>query len=177
MVRQKQQAGASASAQAVANADEAYAVAATVADPELPFITIEELGILRSVSIDGDTVVAKLAPTYLGCPAVKVIEQSVLDALQSAGYTARVESQLTPPWTTEWISDAGREKLESHGIVMEKALPKTAVVELFAPQAAVLCPHCAGGDTKIVSRFGSTPCKSQYQCNTCAEPFELFKCH
>ena len=155
----------------------AFAVAAKVRDPELPFITIEELGILRSVECVDDTMVAKVAPTYLGCPAVKVIEQDVHDALTAAGYKARVETQLTPAWTSDWISEAGRQKLESHGIAMERSMPKAGVIPLFAEAAKVACPHCGEANTSMVSRFGSTPCKSQYQCLSCLEPFELFKCH
>jgi len=155
----------------------AYAVAANVSDPELPFITIEELGILRSVTCDGDTVVAMVAPTYLGCPAVKVIEQDVHDALTAAGYKAKVQTQVSPAWTSDWISDSGRAKLESNGIVMEQRVQTEGVIPLFAEAPAVKCPQCDSTDTAMISRFGSTPCKSQYQCKQCAEPFELFKCH
>ena len=155
----------------------AYAVAANVSDPELPFITIEELGILRAVERRGDTMVAKVAPTYLGCPAVKVIEQAVIDALVDAGYKAEVETQLSPAWTTEWITKAGRQKLESHGIAMEQPVAPAGLIPLFAEAPPVACPQCGVTNTKMISRFGSTPCKAQYQCNGCAEPFELFKCH
>ena len=169
------------SAQDHSNSDSAqqaaYAVAASVSDPELPFINLEELGILRSVEYVGDTMVAKVAPTYLGCPAVKVIEQDVHDALTAAGFKAQVDTQLSPAWTSDWITEAGRQKLENHGIVMERSTPKSGVIPLFAEAPPVTCPHCFDTNTSMVSRFGSTPCKSQYQCHGCLEPFELFKCH
>lgn len=149
-------------------------IAANVPDPELPYLTLTDLGILRSVELQGDTVIAKVSPTYSGCPALDVIEQSVLEALQNAGFTARVERVMSPPWTTDWITDKGREKLTANGIA--PPAPGQSNNTLFA-KSIISCPNCHSDKTSKVSEFGSTPCKAQYQCNACAEPFEYFKCH
>ena len=153
----------------------ARAIAATVPDPELPFLTLTDLGILRSVEWQNDTVVAKVSPTYSGCPALDVIEQSVLDALQEAGFNARVERVMSPPWTTDWITSEGREKLKTHGIAPPQSAQSDKTV-LFA-NTSVSCPLCNSENTVKISEFGSTPCKAQYQCKHCSEPFEYFKCH
>lgn len=149
-------------------------VAAAVPDPELPFLTVEDLGILREVIIDDDVIVAKLTPTYIGCPAVSVIEQDVLQALQTAGFNARVVRSDTPAWTTAWITPAGLEKLRSNGI----SPPETNAMSdtLFATRK-VACPRCNSEQTEKLSEFGSTPCKAQYRCHDCSEPFDHFKCH
>jgi ring-1,2-phenylacetyl-CoA epoxidase subunit PaaD len=174
------------SAQQQTQEQAAFEVVAGVCDPELPFITIGELGIVRAVVRRGDQLVAKIAPTYLGCPAVKVIEEDVLNALLKAGFNATVERQLNPAWTSDWISESGRKKLQANGIVMEEkgGRPRLfteansrGLPPLFPEASIVVCPHCGSSDTNMVSRFGSTPCKSQYCCNACTEPFELFKCH
>ncbi len=157
------------------NLEAARQVAANVADPELPYLTLQDLGILRSVELHDDTVVAYVSPTYSGCPALDVIEQSVLTALQTAGFKARVERTLSPPWSTDWISDEGRRKLSANGI----APPQTgqASKQILFAKAVISCPMCNSDNTTKVSEFGSTPCKAQYQCNSCFEPFEYFKCH
>jgi ring-1,2-phenylacetyl-CoA epoxidase subunit PaaD len=139
-----------------------WAVLSGVADPEIPVISVVELGIVRSVE-PGRVVIT---PTYTGCPAAQVIERDVRDALDSAGYRdVRVETALSPAWTTDWITPEGRAKLRAYGIA-----PPT--------RAAVECPQCGGSsETEEISRFGSTPCKSLWRCRSCAEPFDLFKCH
>jgi len=155
-------------------------IAASVPDPELPFLTVEDLGILREVVLDADVVVAKLTPTYIGCPAVSVIEQDVLSALLEAGFNARVVRVESPAWSTAWISEQGIEKLKSNGISPPE--PKAAQgtilngIELFA-QRSVMCPRCESSRTEKLSEFGSTPCKAQYRCNSGLEPFDHFKCH
>ncbi len=156
------------------SAADAYAVAARVCDPELPFLTVADLGILRDVTFEKNVVVAKVSPTYSGCPAVSVIEQAVQHALEAAGFNARIERVMTPAWTTAWITPAGRAKLRAHGITppVEDHAMKTT---LFA-KPDVSCPACGTLDTRKLSEFGSTPCKAQYQCNACAEPFDYFKC-
>ncbi len=153
----------------------ARAVAVNVCDPELPFLTLGDLGILRSVEVHGTTVIAKVSPTYSGCPALDVIEQSVHDALAQAGFNARVERMMTPPWTTDWITEEGRRKLEANGIA-PPGNTQTDKNILFA-KTAVCCPQCKSENTIKISEFGSTPCKAQYQCNSCSEPFDYFKCH
>ena len=138
-----------------------WAVLAGVADPEIPVISIVELGIVRSVE-PGRVVVT---PTYTGCPASQVIERDIRAALDSAGYRdVGIETALAPPWTTDWITPKGRRKLHAYGIA-----PPTA--------QAVACPQCGSTDTEEISRFGSTPCKALWRCRACAEPFDLFKCH
>ena len=157
------------------NLQAAREIAASVPDPELPYLTLTDLGILRSVELRNDTVVALVSPTYSGCPALDVIEQSVVEALEQAGFKARVERVMSPPWTTDWITDEGRKKLEANGIAPPQAtqLDKPA----FFASPVINCPNCNSDKTAKVSEFGSTPCKAQYQCNNCSEPFEYFKCH
>ena len=155
---------------------EAWRAAAAVPDPEIPVVTVEDLGILRTVDLDENgSVVATVTPTYSGCPATQLIQQMVLEALQQAGFEdARVETVMSPAWTTDWISDAGRDKLRAYGIAppQESSNSKRA---LFG-ETAVNCPHCGAKDTQRVSEFGSTPCKALYRCNACREPFDYFKC-
>ncbi|MGZ8282702.1 MAG: 1,2-phenylacetyl-CoA epoxidase subunit PaaD [Allosphingosinicella sp.] len=140
------------------------AVLAGVPDPEIPVLSILDLGIVREIAADR----VVLTPTYTGCPATQVIERDVRDALDAAGYRGvRIETTLSPPWTTDWISADGRAKLHAYGIA-----PPIA-----AGTHAVACPQCGSADTEEISRFGSTPCKALWRCRSCAEPFDLFKCH
>ena len=150
-------------------------IASNVPDPELPYLTLTDLGILRAVELQGDTIVAQVSPTYSGCPALDVIEQSVLEALQQAGFKARVERVMSPPWTTDWITEEGHRKLTLNGIAPPQRTQITKNT-LFA-KTQINCPNCNSPDTCKVSEFGSTPCKAQYTCNSCSEPFEYFKCH
>ena len=137
-------------------------VLAEVPDPEIPDVSVVELGIVRAVSPERVTI----TPTYSGCPATLFIEQSIRAALDAAGYRGTaIETVISPPWTTDWISDEGREKLRRYGI----APPD--------PSAQAQCPQCGSTDTEEVSRFGSTPCKAQWRCKSCLEPFDRFKCH
>ena len=141
-----------------------WAVLEGVADPEIPVVSVVDLGIVRDV--DGNRVL--ITPTYTGCPATLVIERDIRAALDAAGYRhVRIDTTLSPPWTTDWISDQGKRKLHAYGIA-----PPTP-----AGQRAVTCPQCGSTDTEEVSRFGSTPCKAQWRCRSCLEPFDLFKCH
>ena len=152
----------------------AYAAAAAVPDPEVPCVTVADLGILRHVTLDGDTATARLTPTYSGCPAVLAIEMAVEAALRDAGFDARIERVMSPAWTTDWISAEGREKLRAYGI----APPDNATNSkraLFG-ETVVACPRCTSQDTEKVSEFGSTACKALYRCMTCHEPFDYFKC-
>ncbi|MDB5667593.1 MAG: paaJ [Alphaproteobacteria bacterium] len=141
-----------------------WAVLRDVPDPEIPVLSIVDLGIVREVR--GDRVV--LTPTYTGCPATQVIERMVRDSLDSAGLAGvRIETTLSPPWTTDWITPEGRDKLRAYGIAPPNA----------PGERAVHCPQCGSGETEEISRFGSTPCKALWRCLSCAEPFDLFKCH
>ncbi len=140
-------------------------------------MTVADLGILREVKVDtSGTVTATLTPTYSGCPATAMIEAMVASALHEAGYpTARVETRLSPAWTTDWITDEGRDKLRAYGIappVANSPDPDT----LFA-ETRVACPRCESTATEQLAAFGSTPCKAQYRCTQCHEPFDYFKCH
>jgi ring-1,2-phenylacetyl-CoA epoxidase subunit PaaD len=152
----------------------AWSAAASVPDPEVPCVTVADLGILRWVRVEGATAVAGLTPTYSGCPAVLAIELAVEAALREAGFDARIERLLSPPWTTDWITEEGREKLRAYGIAppVGQAGGKLA---LFG-ETTVPCPRCGSVETRKISEFGSTACKAQYQCQGCAEPFDYFKC-
>lgn len=154
----------------------AWQAAAAVPDPEIPVITVEDLGILRDLRFDAEgRAVAVITPTYSGCPAMLLIETEIVKALEEAGFPeARVETVLSPAWTTDWLSAAGREKLRAFGIA-PPAQASSSKLALFA-EAAVGCPRCGSGDTERVSEFGSTPCKAHYRCRACAEPFDHFKC-
>lgn len=145
-----------------------------VADPEIPVLSITDLGIVRDVEA-GERVTVSLSPTYSGCPATEVIEQSVRDALHDHGIEdVEIKRVLSPPWTTDWISDKGRDKLRQYGIAPpEKGTGKRA---LLHGDRKVACPRCAATATELVSEFGSTACKASYRCSECLEPFEYFKC-
>lgn len=152
----------------------AWDAAAAVPDPEVPCVTVEDLGILRWLRIEEGTAVVGVTPTYSGCPAVLAIELAIEAALRDAGFEPRIERVLSPPWTTDWVTDAGREKLRAYGI----APPERATgskMALFG-ETTVACPRCASTDTEKLSEFGSTACKAQYRCRSCAEPFDYFKC-
>ncbi len=145
-----------------------------VLDPEVPALSITDLGIVRDVVVNGEVTVA-LTPTYTGCPATEVIEQSVIDALHEHGIKdVVIDRVLSPPWTTDWISDEGREKLREYGIAPPEAgASKRAMLQ---GERAIACPRCSSVDTSLVSEFGSTACKASYKCTACLEPFEYFKC-
>ena len=158
----------------VSIAEKAWQVAAAVPDPEVPCVTVADLGILREVVMDGDEVVAKVTPTYSGCPAVQFIEDAVAKALSDAGYKARIERVISPAWTTDWITDEGREKLRDYGIAPPSKASNSKRA-LFG-ETVVACPKCGSETTEKLSEFGSTPCKAHYRCKDCLEPFDYFKC-
>jgi ring-1,2-phenylacetyl-CoA epoxidase subunit PaaD len=156
-------------------AKRAWVVAAAVLDPEVPVVTVADLGILRSVEIDAQgRAVARVTPTYSGCPAVLAIELAIEAALRDAGFDPLIERVLTPAWTTDWITDQGREKLRAYGIAPPVA-GSSSKRALFG-DVVVSCPRCAAQDTSKLSEFGSTACKAHYRCNACLEPFDYFKC-
>ncbi|MAN13834.1 MAG: phenylacetate-CoA oxygenase subunit PaaJ [Dinoroseobacter sp.] len=146
--------------------DQVWAWLDEVPDPEIPVISLVDLGIIRGVEWQGDTLEIAVTPTYSGCPATSVINLDIVAALGAKGVdNVRLRQQIAPPWTTDWLSDKGREKLEKYGIA--------------PPQAAggpARCPQCGGEDLERVSQFGSTPCKASWRCRTCLEPFDYFKC-
>ena len=139
-----------------------WAVLRSVMDPEIPVVSVVDLGIVRDVAPD----VVTITPTYSGCPATDVIERTIRAELDAAGFRhVAIKTVLSPPWTTDWISERGKEELVAYGI----APPELA--------KAATCPRCGSTDTEEVSRFGSTPCKAQWRCKSCLEPFDRFKCH
>ena len=153
----------------------AYQVAASVLDPEIPVLTIEDLGILRAVQIDSQgRAVADLTPTYSGCPAVLAIELAVETALREAGFDPIINRVISPAWTTDWITSEGREKLTAYGIA-PPVKGENSKRALFG-ETLVTCPRCQSTETEKVSEFGSTACKALYRCTSCAEPFDYFKC-
>lgn len=139
---------------------------AEVPDPEIPVISVTDLGIVRDVAWDGQTLLVTITPTYSGCPAMAVIRMEIETALRAKGIDRlELKTQIAPPWTTDWLSDAGRAKLEEYGI----APPQPA----GGPER---CPHCRSQNVERISQFGSTPCKAQWRCTDCLEPFDYFKC-
>jgi len=153
----------------------AWAAAAAVLDPEVPAVTVAELGILRAVDIDDQgRAVAQVTPTYSGCPAVLAIELAIEAALRQAGFDPVIERVLAPAWTTDWITEVGQEKLRAYGIA-PPVVGSSSKRALFG-EITVACPRCASTQTSKLSEFGSTACKAQYRCNACHEPFDYFKC-
>lgn len=146
-----------------------------VFDPEVPVLTIVDLGVLRNVEVIGDAVKITITPTYSGCPAMKRIEDDIVDLLKEKGiYKVEVDLVLSPAWTTDWLTENGRANLKEYGIAPpENEVDKSV---LFAEPTVVPCPKCDSRSTKLVSQFGSTACKAHYQCNTCLEPYDYFKC-
>ncbi|MGO2931727.1 1,2-phenylacetyl-CoA epoxidase subunit PaaD [Microbacterium sp.] len=158
---------------------EAWRIAATVTDPEVPVLTIEDLGVLRDVTVnragDGERVTVTLTPTYSGCPALDTMRDDVILALTVAGFDdVEVQTTLTPAWTTDWMTDAGKRKLTEFGIAPPsgRAALGQGPIRL---RLAVKCPRCESLDTREVARFGSTSCKALYECRACLEPFDHFK--
>ncbi len=143
-------------------------------DPEVPCVTVADLGILRDVRFEGDVAVARVTPTYSGCPATLAIELAIETALLEAGFQARTERVFSPAWTTDWITEEGREKLRAYGIAPPVS-GSNSIRALFG-ETVVACPKCGSDDTEKLSEFGSTACKAQYRCIACREPFDYFKC-
>ena len=159
-----------------------------VMDPEVPVVSIVDLGILRDVQWQGaasSTLVVTVTPTYSGCPATEVIAQSIRDALASHGVAdVEVRTQLAPAWTTDWMTLKGRDALRAYGIAPPAARAPSAddsmaidISALTASKAVVPCPQCSARNTRLLSQYGSTACKALYQCNSCLEPFDYFKPH
>lgn len=151
-----------------------------VPDPEVPVLTVLDLGVVRSVQVNGDTVHLEVTPTYSGCPATAAINMAIRDRLLQAGYEdVTIDISLSPAWTSDWISQEGRDKLRAYGIappVGTAAGEGAGRAILFGADPEVPCPHCNSKATEKVSEFGSTACKAQYRCTSCLEPFDYFKC-
>lgn len=147
---------------AVVDTDTLWQVLEGVADPEIPVVSVVDLGIVREVRPDRVTI----TPTYTGCPATQVIERDIRSALDAAGFRGvAIETTLSPPWTTDWVTECGKAKLHAYGIAPPSA------------ERCAICPQCGSTATEEISRFGSTPCKAQWRCRDCLEPFDRFKCH
>lgn len=152
----------------------------SVPDPEVPVLSVVDLGVVRAIRIlsPKQHIQLEVTPTYTGCPAIDMIKVNMRMALLQAGYkTIDIKEVLSPAWTTDWMTDAGKEKLKAYGIA--PPLPKQSVCtpDAFQEEEAIACPQCGSHHTHIVSRFGSTACKALYQCDDCREPFDYFKCH
>ena len=146
-------------------------------DPEVPVLSVRELGIVRDVEVDDEGVVTvTVTPTYSGCPAIRVIEQDIVAALEQAGYPdARMRTVYAPAWTTDWIAPAAKTKLKAYGIAPPGRAEGGELVQLLRKRPAVQCPYCDSYDTELRSEFGSTACKSVCWCRSCRQPFEEFK--
>jgi ring-1,2-phenylacetyl-CoA epoxidase subunit PaaD len=157
----------------------AWQALASVVDPEIPIVSIVELGIVRSVGIDGATLVVDITPTYSGCPATEAIMQSIDDALCVRGILdKRIDVSLAPAWTTDRIAPEAKSRLREFGVAPPHAAPKRVSVALISPlrrRTTVACPRCGSTHTRLVSQFGSTACKAHYRCEDCLEPFDYFK--
>ncbi|WP_397361944.1 1,2-phenylacetyl-CoA epoxidase subunit PaaD [Olleya sp. R77988] len=146
-----------------------------VSDPEIPVLSIMDMGVVRTAVIENDIVKVQITPTYSGCPAMDVIGDDIKSALKNAGYNSEIELILAPAWTTDWITPRGRKALEDYGI----AAPLSAEADisvLLEGKRLVKCTNCGSKNTRLVSQFGSTACKAQFQCEDCQEPFDYFKC-
>lgn len=162
----------------------AYAIAATVTDPEMPMLTLEDLGVLRGVDVREGAVEVTITPTYSGCPAMATMRDDLVHALHDQGYAdVRVRVSLSPAWSSDWISERGRAALVEHGISAPQVRPSAADVDSGGPtplnllpiRRAIACPRCGSTDVELVSEFGSTACKAQYRCTGCLDPFDHVK--
>jgi ring-1,2-phenylacetyl-CoA epoxidase subunit PaaD len=161
---------------AIARPSDIWAILETVSDPEIPGLSIRDLGVLRDIVTEQDRVTVTITPTYSGCPAMIFIEMNIRDALLGAGIKeVDVTTVLAPAWTTDWMTDAGKDKLRALGIAPPEGRA-TGKAALFGADPDVGCPRCGSRDTHQLSRFGSTACKALYRCEACQEPFDYFKC-
>ena len=158
------------------------AILETVLDPEVPVLSVIDLGIIRNVKAlagENDPVIEiSVTPTYSGCPAIDVINMNIRLALLQHGFkNIRIKQVLSPSWTTDWITESGRQKLQAYGIAPPHYRQQVCTPDAFQQEEAIQCPLCHSYNTRLVSQFGSTACKALYQCNDCKEPFDYFKCH
>jgi ring-1,2-phenylacetyl-CoA epoxidase subunit PaaD len=153
----------------------AWEAVAGVVDPEIPVLTIADLGVLRDVAINDGCVEVAITPTYSGCPAMNMIKLEIELALERGGFrNSKIRTVLSPAWTTDWMSEDGRRKLREYGIAPPQAASSRRA--LFGVEQ-VRCPQCGSGDTEVLSEFSSTSCKALWRCKSCREPFDYFKCH
>ena len=146
----------------------------TVKDPEVPVLSVVDLGVIRAVAVEEQQVTVTITPTYTGCPAMDMISMHIKMALNAAGYQTTIQTVLSPAWTTDWMTENGKQQLKAYGIAppMGKSFDQAYLDNLIVP-----CPQCNSTHTVLVSQFGSTACKALYKCEECKEPFDYFKCH
>jgi ring-1,2-phenylacetyl-CoA epoxidase subunit PaaD len=149
-----------------------------IPDPEIPVISIVELGVVRGVRMEGDKVIVTITPTYSGCPAMRTIEMDIFNKLKDAGFgDIEIRTVQSPAWTTDWMADEAKEKLRAYGIAPPNEHLNQRVRSILSDEVThVQCPHCASWNTHLTSQFGSTACKALYKCDDCLEPFDYFKC-
>jgi len=155
--------------------EQVYDALQSVSDPEIPVLTVLDLGVIRRVEVKNKIVEIDLTPTYTGCPAMDTIAADIATALEKIGLHTQIKMVLSPAWTTDWISEAGRNKLEEYGVAppLGEEADKRALLE---GDRLVKCTNCQSTNTKLISQFGSTACKALFQCDDCLEPFDYFKC-
>ena len=164
----------------IANTEQIWDWLAEVPDPEIPVISVVDLGIVRDVAWEDGECIVTITPTYSGCPAMLVISESIEEALKNRGIARfKMKTQLSPAWTTDWMSDAGKTKLKGYGIAppAQQVIDISRISRKKTDDLKVACPHCGSTHTRCSSQFGSTPCKALYRCDDCLEPFDYFKCH
>ena len=155
-----------------------YSYLEEINDPEVPVLSIMDLGIVRDVKMNDEELEVIITPTYTGCPAMDMITTTIKIQLATLGFKkVKVTQALSPAWTTEWMSEEGKRKLKEYGIAPPNPRQQVCDQKLFASAEAVQCPHCNSYHTHRISEFGSTACKALYQCDDCKEPFDYFKCH
>lgn len=150
-------------------------ILSSVTDPEIPVLSVIDLGIIRDIIITDDSVTIMISPTYTGCPAMDMISMHIRLALAAAGFSnVTIQQVLSPAWTTDWMTEAGKQKLKAYGIAppVGKSFDKMYLEEL-----EIACPQCNSTNTSVIAEFGSTSCKALFRCNDCKEPFDYFKCH
>lgn len=157
------------------NTAEVWGILETVSDPEIPVLSIVDLGVVREVIAMEDKVMVHITPTYSGCPAMNMIEMEIRGALLEKGINNDVKLVLSPAWTTDWMSEKGKQKLKAYGIAPPQD-DDISIDTLFGKPDQIECPHCNSKKTELISQFGSTACKALYRCKDCLEPFDYFKC-
>ena len=159
----------------MANPAQLYELLSSVVDPEIPVLTLQDLGVLRDITVDDGEITVTITPTYAGCPAMDAMRADIESTLADAGYLkVTVRQSLSPAWTTDWMSENGRNKLRAYGIA--PPLSTTCSTTCGQPTDGIECPQCGSDAVKRISEFGSTACKALYQCQDCREPFDYFKC-
>ena len=158
--------------------EELWTLLGDITDPEVPVLSVVDLGIIRDIRLANGIPEIVITPTYSGCPAMDMIRANIRMRLLEKGFRdVRIETVLSPAWTTDWMSEAGKKKLEAYGIAPPMPTQTVCRMEMFSREEAIQCPHCHSFHTALISEFGSTACKALYRCEDCKEPFDYFKCH